>query len=333
MGTGGKMLQDSPRIQRRWYRVRQRAIFALLATCAVLVGLWAALGTQEARRLTELAAAVGDGGGQAATKGSGDRADCRTDPGGQTPESVTNSVGMKLVLVPAGEFMMGNSLTAAEEIAQFKRYGADLNADGFKIEYPRHRVRISRPFYMGAYHVTRGQFRRFVEDTGYKTDAERGEDPGANGLDPEKGTFFGFHEKRSWRNVAFEQADSHPVVNVSWNDAVAFCEWLSRKERRTYRLPTEAEWEYACRAGTTTRYWCGNDPEKLGEVANTADAALKAKFGGTAPTIRARDGYVFTSPVGSFRANPFGLYDMHGNVWQWCAGLDEPAVLRTVPRG
>jgi formylglycine-generating enzyme required for sulfatase activity len=217
--------------------------------------------------------------------------------------------------------MMGNSLTAADEIAQFKKYGVDdLNADCFKIEYPRHRVRISRPFYMGAYHVTRGQFRRFVEDTGYKTDAEKGDDPGANGVDLEKGAFFGFQKNRSWHDVAFQQADDHPVVNVSWNDAVAFCGWISRKEGKSYRLPTEAEWEYACRARTTTRYWCGNDPEKLAEVANTADAGVKARFpGGSGPAIRAKDGYVFTSPVGSFHANPFGLCDMHGNAWQWCA--------------
>lgn len=131
------------------------------------------------------------------------------------PKQITSSIGMKLTLVPSGEFMMGNSLTAAEEIVQFKKYGVDLNADCFKMEYPRHRVRITRPFYLGTYHVTRGQFRQFVNDTGYKTDAERGQEPGANGLDVEKGTFFEFHEKRSWRNVAFEQTDSHPVVNVS----------------------------------------------------------------------------------------------------------------------
>jgi formylglycine-generating enzyme required for sulfatase activity len=105
---------------------------------------------------------------------------------------------------------------------------------------------------------------------------------------------------------------------VSWNDAVAFCGWLSRKEGKKYRLPTEAEWEYACRAGTATRYWCGNDAERLADIANTGGSELSSKFGG-GPAIAANDGYVFTSPVGSFRANPFGLCDMHGNAWQWCA--------------
>ena len=109
------------------------------------------------------------------------------------------------------------------------------------------------------------------------------------------------------------------MVNVSWNDAVAFCKWLSKKEGKTYRLPTEAEWEYACRAGTTTRYYSGDDPETLAKVGNVADAALKAKFPDWKYTIKANDGYVFTAPVGKFKPNAFGLYDMHGNAWQWCA--------------
>ena len=187
-----------------------------------------------------------------------------------------------------------------------------------KSEYPQHRVRITKPFYLGTYHVTRGQFRQFVADTGYKTDAEKGEEPGAFGWDPDKKE-FDFNEKYSWRNVGFEQTDEHPVVNVSWNDAKAFCEWLSKKENQTYRLPTEAEWEYACRAGTTTRYSSGDDPETLAKVGNVADATAKAKFPDWTWTIKASDGYVFTSPVGSFQPNANGLYDMHGNAWQWCA--------------
>ncbi|MFM8704538.1 MAG: formylglycine-generating enzyme family protein, partial [Planctomycetia bacterium] len=116
-----------------------------------------------------------------------------------------------------------------------------------------------------------------------------------------------------------QRAFRHPGVNVSWNDAVAFCEWLSRKENKKYRLPTEAEWEYACRAGTPTPFWNGDDPEGLAASDNVADGTAQAKFSGWT-AIRGRDGHVFTAPVGSFdRPNRFGLEDMHGNVGEWCA--------------
>ena len=243
-----------------------------------------------------------------------------TAPGPKASEGkpITNSIGMKLTLVPAGEFLMGSGESAEETAAFFnKTYGGSLKADNFKNEHPQHLVRITKAFYLGTYHVTRGQFGQFVAETGYKTDAEKAVPPGAHGLDIEKKE-FGFIEKYSWRNPGFEQTDEHPVIVVSWNDAAAFCKWLSGKEGKTYRLPTEAEWEYACRGGTTTRYGSGDDPETLAKAGNLADAAVKAKFpalGG----IKASDGFAFTSPVGSFQPNGLGLYDMHGNAWQWCA--------------
>jgi formylglycine-generating enzyme required for sulfatase activity len=235
-------------------------------------------------------------------------------------KQITNSIGMKLTLIPAGEFMMGSGESAEDTAAFFnKYYGEDvLTADFFKDEHPQHRVRITKPFYLGTYHVTRGQFRQFVKDTGYKTDAETGKKPGAFGWDPDKKE-FGFNERYSWRNAGFEQTDEHPVVDITWNDAAAFCKWLSRKEGNAYRLPTEAEWEYACRAGTTTRYYSGDDPETLAKVGNVADATYKVTFPDEKHTIKASDGNVFTAPVGSFQPNAFGLYDMHGNAWQWCA--------------
>ena len=100
------------------------------------------------------------------------------------------------------------------------------------------------------------------------------------------------------------------MVCVSWNDAVAFCKWLSRKEGKSYRLPTEAEWEYACRAGTSTRFYNGDDPEKLAEIANVEDADFSVRFPPLPPhtdiSIRAHDGYFFTAPVGKFRPNALG---------------------------
>ena len=239
------------------------------------------------------------------------------EPDGQ--KQITNSIGMKLTLVPSGEFMMGSKESAEETATFFKRtYGAILTADCFADEHPQRRVRITKPFYLGTYHVTRGQFRQFVAATAYKTDAEKGENPGAYGWDPDKKK-VGFNAEYSWRNPSFEQTDEHPVVNVSWNDAVAFCKWLSKKEGKTYRLPTETEWEYACRAGTTTRYYSGDDPETLAKVGNVGDAAANAKLPDWDWMIKANDGYVFTAPVGKFKPNAFGLYDMHGNASQWCA--------------
>ena len=241
------------------------------------------------------------------------------EPPKKLAEDLGGGVKMELVLIPAGEFKMGSGESAADTATFFKTtYGEDyLTADFFKDEHPQHRVRITKPFYLGTYHVTRGQFRQFVKDSGYKTDAGKGETPGAFGWDSDKKE-FGFNAKYSWRNAGFEQTDEHPVVNVSWNDAMAFCNWLSKKEGKSYRLPTEAEWEYACRAGTTARHYSGDDPESLAKVGNVADATLKAKIPDWKCTIKASDGYVFTAPVGKFKSNAFGLYDMHGNAWQWC---------------
>ena len=121
------------------------------------------------------------------------------------------------------------------------------------------------------------------------------------------------------------------MVNVSWNDAMAFCRWLSRKEGKTYRLPSEAQWEYACRAGTTTRYYNGDNPEMVTKVGNVADATVNAKFPRWGDANKSSDGYVFTAPVGSFHPNAFGLYDMHGNAWEWCADWYDAGYYATSP--
>jgi len=205
----------------------------------------------------------------------------------------------------------------------------DNDKDAEDDEKPQHRVRITRPFYLGVHEVTRGQFRRFVAETGYRTDAEKDGEGGWGWYEETKS--FEKDAKYNWRNSGFEQTDDHPVGNVSWNDAVAFCEWLSRAEAQTYRLPTEAEWEYACRARTTAKYSTGDDPESPAIIGNVADRMAKAKYPGFGWAIAAQDGFVNTAPVGQFRSNPFGLYDMHGNVWEWCRDGYEADYYRRSP--
>ena len=183
-----------------------------------------------------------------------------------------NTIGMKLRLLPPGEYAVGGEFA--------------------------HAVRITEPFYMGVHEVTVAEFRAFVDATEYKTHAE---------LDPMGGKVWNSKERRldqrpdiNWRNPTFPQKDDHPVCCLAWKDAVTFCEWLSEREGKRYRLPTEAEWEYACRAGTTAPYCYGPvfDPGQM-------NVGMRG-----------------TRTVGSFPPNAFGLADMHGNVYEWC--LDEP---------
>ena len=214
-------------------------------------------------------------------------------------------VRLEMVLIPAGSFLMGDDGSGDDAV-------------------PAHKVTITKSFYLGRHEVTVQQFRRFVEETGYTTDAEKGTGfQGAFGWDRDTKDFK-MNDKHSWRSTGFAQSDSHPVVNVSWNDAMEFCRWLGRKEGKTCRLPTEAEWEYACRAGTTTRYYHGDDAEGVAKVGNVADADFEAVFPELKGVIKASDGFAYTSPAATFLPNPFGLYDMHGNVWEWCADWYEP---------
>ena len=234
-------------------------------------------------------------------------------------KSVRNSIGMNFVQIPAGEFLMGFDEPVDELLKLYGKEGditQDASIQGLKRSQPSHRVVITKPFYLGQYEVTVGQFRQFVESTKYVPAV--GIFGGGWGVN--KRGVFDVAERFSWKNPGWEQTDDHPVGNVTWNDAAAYCQWLSKTEQKEYRLPTEAEWEYACRAGSKTRYSFGDDPEGLAEYGNVEDRIAgeftPGYFGGV---IKAEDGYVFTAPVGKFRPNAWGLHDMHGNVHEWCS--------------
>lgn len=175
-------------------------------------------------------------------------------------QTIANSIGMTLRLIPAGEFMMGSPKNDEKQYVGYET---------------QHRVKLSRPFYLGTTEVTQRQWTAVME------------------TEPWKG-----------RDHVKEAAD-HAATYISWSNAVEFCRRLSKKEGKVYRLPTEAEWEYACRAGTSTRYGFGNDESKLADYAwfykNAADI----------------DEF-FAHQVGRKRPNAWGLYDMHGNVGEWC---------------
>ena len=241
------------------------------------------------------------------------------------PKTQANSIGMNLVLIPPGTFQRGMTDEHKMRINHLNTIllGADLQD-----ERPAHPVQISRPFWIGADHVTVKQFGEFVEATHYQTDAEK---PGRGAMAfhvPHKEGVdrFVLDPKCTWRNPGFPQTGDHPVVCVSWHDAVAFCDWLSKKENAKYRLPTEAEWEYAARAGTDTIYVGGDKPETIYAYGNIGDETLEAAYPGTVKRQQAEnlqpnggDGFVFTAPVGHFKPNAWGLYDTHGNAWEWCS--------------
>ncbi len=187
------------------------------------------------------------------------------------PVEVTNSIGMELRLIPPGEFMMGSP-----ETEQGRR-----DSEG-----PRHRVQITNPFYLGSYEVTQAEYEHVMD-----------------------------RNPSRFRRIRGQDTSRFPVEMVSWADAAEFCRRLSklREERsagRVYRLPTEAEWEYACRAGTSTPFHFGSAMDS--RDANCVDYATCSASQTSLPLQR-------TTTVGSYHPNGFGLYDMHGNVGEWCA--------------
>lgn len=222
-------------------------------------------------------------------------------------EAFSNSIGMTMVRIPAGSFLMGSSDADVAWALNTLAPGQPINLEN---ETPLRKVRISRPFLISSTPVTVGQFRRFVQETGYITDAE--EDGGGlvynlNGLQFERKTGL------SWRNPGWTVTDDQPVTMVTYNDAEAFSDWLTAKESLQYRLPTEAQWEYAARGGLpVSRFPWGDDPPD-GQKANYAD--MSKPFLWKDPNTDS--GYAHVAPVGKFPANGFGLYDMSGNVLQW----------------
>ncbi|MGI9450571.1 MAG: SUMF1/EgtB/PvdO family nonheme iron enzyme [Geminicoccaceae bacterium] len=191
----------------------------------------------------------------------------------------------EMVVIPPGTFSMGSPGDEAER------------DDG---EGPEHQVTFEKPFALGRFPVTSGEFAAFAKESGH----------GGKGAYLLKDDIWKFDKKVDWRSPGFEQADRHPVVCVSHEDALAYLAWLSEKTEKLYHLPSEAAWEYACRAGTTTPFWTG---KTIGSHQANYDGTI-AYRGGKKGVWRKG-----TTRVDNFSANPFGLHDMHGNVWEWCA--------------
>ena len=205
----------------------------------------------------------------------------------------------EMVVIPAGTFRMGT-----------------LNARwGQRDEGPRHRVSVGR-FALGRYEVTRAEYEAFVSATGHSNGRRCQTDDGRGNWE------WRWRNGASWRDPRFPQGASHPVVCVSWEDAQSYVQWLSRKTGEWYRLPSEAEWEYAARAGTETVWYWENSPSGQCVHANGADASLRRQYRQIEGmdfdhAVYCDDGMAHTAPAGSYEANAFGLFDMLGNAWEW----------------
>ena len=244
----------------------------------------------------------------------------------QAAPPVENSLGIQLIHVDGGRFIRGSG---GGERSISLAFPLHINAQFYgNAEAPPHPTWITQPFYLADKEVTVGQFKQFIAATGYTpkakevigwvTDKEKDHDP-----DFERNAAF------SWQQPGFPQDDQHPVVGLNRYDVQAFIDWLSKKEGIAYRLPTETEWEFCCRAGSTTWFSFGDVPEKvIHQKANVANVELekhRAKMVerqwlldfGKEPA----DPHVFTAPVGSYPPNAWGFYDMHGNAWEWCQDL------------
>lgn len=236
------------------------------------------------------------------------------NPGKGAKAGINPKAAADMVFIKAGCFEMGDPFPQKTRL------------DGDPDEKPLHTVCLSG-YYMGKYEVTVGEFREFVEETGYLTEAEKG----AGCYIVIGGRNWENRPEMNWRTL--KQGEDHPVVCLSWNDVDEYIKWKRKKTGLAYRLPTEAEWEYAARSlGKPYKYsWGNNEPS-----GNIADESVKKEMGDLFPENTYwkgyDDGYVFTAPVGSFKPNEIGLYDMSGNVWEWTGDYYDVDYYRKSPR-
>ncbi len=212
--------------------------------------------------------------------------------------SIAENPPPDMVLVKGGCFQMG-----------------DIFRDVPSSEKPVHEVCVD-DYYIGKYEITVGEFRKFVKETGYRTEAESQDGcHRAVGDGTEKKI-----RENYWDNTGFPQTDRDPVVCVSWNDVSHYIQWLNDKEGSSYRLLTEAEWEYAARSGGKEYQYSWGRGEPAG---NIADESAAEELSALSIWKGYRDGHSFTAPVGSFRPNDLGIHDMSGNVYEWVTDWQE----------
>ena len=208
-------------------------------------------------------------------------------------------LGPTLVIIPPGQFLMGSD--------------SKTDPDAQPREAPQHWVTIPKPFALSRCEITVGQFRQFVQETRYQTTAET-DGKGCYGWDAVQKKAIQ-RPDLNWQNPGFSQDDHHPVVCISWQDTQHYLDWLSQRTGTRYRLPSEAEWEYAARARTITPHFY--QPDQQCAYANGAGQETKAIAASNWTLAQCTDPFVYTAPVASFAENPFGLFDMAGNVWEW----------------
>lgn len=215
-------------------------------------------------------------------------------------------------VIPAGSATLGSTADERLQTGIVPLFGDR--------EGPPYQVTFAKPYAIGRKEITRAQYRAFVEAT-------KRPDPTACGVHESKTDSWAPRPGFNWRKPGFEQGDDHPVVCVGFEDAAAYATWLRGKTGKPYRLPSDAEWEYAARGGTRTIWYWGNAPEEGCKQANLLSAGTVAKLGwpkSLADRLVCSSQSSFTVPTGSTRPNPFGLFDMAGNAFEWVADCNSP---------